>query len=110
MSDGLDLSKMFEVLRKAQGELARVEQELQRVVVEGAAGGGMVVARANGKHQLLSLHIEPQLLAGADAQMVEDLVLAAVNQAMARAGERAQQELAKVSGGLGFSLPGLFGQ
>lgn len=110
MSEGMNLSKMLDVLRKVQGEISRVEQELQRVIVEGSAGGGMVVARANGKHQLVSLQIDPQLLTDPDRQMLQDLVLAAVNQAMARAGERAQQEMAKISGGLGFSLPGLFGQ
>jgi hypothetical protein len=110
VSDGLDLSKMLDVLRKVQGEISRVDQELVRITVEGSAGGGMVVARANAKHQLLSIHIEPQLIAETEVQMLQDLVVAAVNQAMARAGERAQQELAKISGGLGFALPGLFGR
>lgn len=110
MSDGFDLGQMLEMLRKVQGDLSRVEQELVRLTVEGSAGGGMVVARANGKHQLLSIHVEPQLLVAGEAQMLEDLVVAAVNQALARATERAQQEMAKVTGGLGFALPGLLGR
>jgi DNA-binding protein YbaB len=68
----------------------------------------MVVARANGKHQLLSIRIEPELLEDPEQEMLQDLVVAAVNQAMKRAGEVAQQEMAKISGGLGFQLPGGF--
>lgn len=110
MTEGPDLGKMLDVLQKVQEELKRVEQELVRVTVEGSAGGGMVIARANGKHQLLSIEIEPELLAEPEVEMLQDLVVAAVNQAMDRAGEVAQREMAKISGGLGFELPGFFGR
>ena len=107
MSDGPDLSKMLETAQRMQQEISRVQQRLEGQRLEGSAGGGMVVAAVNGKQQLLSLRIEPQIVDPSDIEMLQDLVVAAVNQALARASELAQQEMSKITGGMMLKIPGI---
>ncbi len=87
--------KIRELMEKAKDEVAKIQ-------VEGAAGGGVVTAKANGKLELTGLHIDPKLLADGDAELLEDLVLAATNQALGKAREAAAQAL-----GGGMNLPDL---
>jgi len=122
MSDGGAPKGIEELLRTAgrlQAEVSRVRDELERRRVEGESGGGMVRCAVSGAGDLLSLAIDPALVAMAPAKgtpadeaaslkMLEDLVVAAVNQAVGRAREFAQQEMARVTGGLPMP-PGLFG-
>ncbi len=107
MSDGPDLSQMLQTAQKVQQELTRVQEGLARKQVEGSAGGGMVVATVNGKQQLLSIKIEREIIDADEAEMLQDLVVAAVNQALAKASELAQQEMAQITGGM-INIPGLF--
>lgn len=90
--------KIRESMEKAAESLAQLE-------VEGTAGGGSVVAKVNGKMEVLSVRIEPKLLADNDAELLEDLVLAAVNQALTKARESAAQQFSSLAGGL--PIPGL---
>lgn len=90
------------VLKKAkqlQEKLEATQAELEKLTIEGQAGGGMVVAVVNGKQELLSVKIDAEIL-DEDVEMVEDLVVAAVNQALSKAGEESQQRLSAVSGGM----------
>lgn len=93
------LQNVLNQARQVQEKLEAAQAELEKLEVEGQAGGGMVVARVSGKQELLSIRIDPQILKE-DVEMVEDLVVAAVNQAMGLAGEESQKRLAAVSGGL----------
>lgn len=122
MTDGGAPKSIEELLRTAgrlQAEAARVRDELERRRVEGESGGGMVRCAVSGAGDLLSLAIDPALVAmtpgkgdpaaeAASVKMIEDLVVAAVNQALGRARELAQQEMARLTGGLPMP-PGLFG-
>jgi len=102
--------QMGDLFKQAQGlqkKMAQVQEDLRTRVVEGAAGGGMVKAQVNGKLELVALTIEPEVVDPDDVDMLEDLVIAAVSQATKKAHEMAQQEMAKVTGGL--PVPGLFG-
>jgi DNA-binding YbaB/EbfC family protein len=82
--------------------------QLGNLEVEGDSGGGAVTARINGRMEMVSLRIDPKLLADGDAELLEDLVVSAVNAAMAKARESAAQSLASVAGGLPMGLiPGM---
>jgi DNA-binding YbaB/EbfC family protein len=102
-----DIQKM---LGQAQQMQAQMEQRLAATVVEATSGGGAVTVKMNGKKQVLSLKIDPSAVAGlgsnaADIEMLEDLVVAALNEASRRADESMQSGLSGMLGGLG--LPGL---
>ncbi len=109
MSDGKmpDLGSLMDLAQKLQGDVQRMQQELERRTCEASAGGGMVTAVVNGKYELVSLRIEKDAVDPDDVAMLQDLVVAAVNQAMAKMRDTAQQEMAKLTGGL--SIPGLPG-
>ena len=90
-------------MRKAQEMRVRFQQlqeELGGKVVEGSAGGGMVVAAANGRQELVSVRIEKEVVSPDDVGMLQDLIRAAVNDALARSKEMAAAEMAKVTGGI----------
>jgi len=92
---------------KIQETVRKATESLGQITVEGTAGGGVVTAKANGKLELISVRIDPKLLADGDTELLEDLVTAAVNQAFAKSREAAAQSLQSLTGGL--PLPGLSG-
>lgn len=100
-----DLGGLMQAAQRMQRELARIQEELGAKLVEASAGGGMVTATANGRLELVKLRIEPQVVDPRDVSMLQDLVVAAVNQALAKARDLAQAELQRATGGL--SVPGL---
>ena len=91
--------------QKLQEQMARMQDEIGKREVEATAGGGMVTVKANGKQELLSIKIDPEVINKDDAQMLEDLVLAACNEALRKSRDLVQQELGKLTGGL--KIPGL---
>jgi hypothetical protein len=107
MPDFPDFKGLLETAHRVQAEMARVKHELAAKTVEGEAGGGLVRCTASGKGDLVALEIDASLLgAQADKKMLEDLVVGAVNVALDRARELAQQDLARAAGGLPLP-PGL---
>jgi DNA-binding YbaB/EbfC family protein len=103
-----NLQALLQTAQRVQQELSKIQDELAQQTVEGSAGGGMVVAVANGRQQLVSVRIEREVVDPDEIGMLQDLVVAAVNQALAKAAELAQQEMSKVTGGLNMNLGGLF--
>jgi nucleoid-associated protein EbfC len=101
-----DLKGLLETAQRIGSEVARVRDELGAKTVEGETGGGLCRCTVNGKGEVLSLTIDPSILA--DKKMVEDLTVGAVNIALERARELAEADLARVTGGLPLP-PGLFG-
>lgn len=97
-----NLAKMAQQM---QAEMARAEQELQALRVEGSAGGGAVRAAVTGKLDLLSVTIDPEVVDPADVEMLQDLVVAAVGDALAQARRAGEERMARVTGGL--RLPGM---
>jgi DNA-binding YbaB/EbfC family protein len=91
--------------QKLQEQLAAVQEEVAKRKVDATAGGGMVTVEANGKQELVSIKIDREVINPDDAQMLEDLVLAACNEALRKSREMVQQELSKLTGGL--KIPGL---
>ncbi len=88
-----------------QAKLARMQEELRQRIVEATSGGGMVRVSCNGQQEIVSISIDPELLEEKDVEMLQDLILVAVNEALHRSREMAQEELAKITGGL--NIPGL---
>jgi DNA-binding YbaB/EbfC family protein len=91
--------------QRLQERLAAVQDEVAQRKVEATAGGGMVTVEANGKQEILSIKIDREVINPDDSQMLEDLVLAACNEALRKSKDMVQQELLKLTGGL--KIPGL---
>ena len=109
---GKSLTAMMKQAQKLQSSLMQVQEQLEQMTVEGVAGGGMVTAVSNGKQEILSIKIEREVVDPDDIEMLEDLIVAAVNQARERAQEVAEQETKKATAGLlphlgEFKIPGL---
>jgi hypothetical protein len=103
---------MMKQARVLQEKMAKMQEELGDKVVQSSVGGGMVVAEANGRQELLSIELEPEVVDPDDIEMLQDLIVAAVNDALKRAQEMAAEEMSKLTGGLqlpgGMKMPGLF--
>ncbi len=92
--------------QKMQAQISKVQEDIAKKKVEASAGGGMVTAVVNGNQELLELKINPEVMDPADVELLEEMVIGAVNQAMKTAGEMMNTEVEKITGGL--SIPGLF--
>lgn len=91
--------------QKLQAQLEAMKVEVGRREVEASAGGGMVTVKANGNQEILSIKLDPEVINPNDAQMLEDLILAATNEALRKAREMLSAEMGKLAGGL--KIPGL---
>ena len=104
-----DLNELMKMAQEAQNKLMQAQEDLDKVEVEGAAGGGMVKVRASAKGRIIAVEIDESLLQPSEKQMVEDLVAAAINDARAKADVAAQDAMRNVTGGLqlppGFKMP-----
>ena len=100
-----DINNILQQAQKMKSQLEKIQKELEDVEVEGSAGGGMVLVKVNGKQEVKSIKIEPEIL-DEDVEMLEDLVLAAINQAMSRSKQSAEEHMQKATGGLIGNLPG----
>jgi DNA-binding YbaB/EbfC family protein len=96
---------MMKQVQKMQAKMEEVQKELENKRVEGTSGGGMVKGVANGKQEILEIKIDPEVVNKEDVEMLEDLVLAAVNQAREKSVEIQNEEMAKLTGGL--KIPGM---
>jgi DNA-binding YbaB/EbfC family protein len=103
------IQQMLSRLRQVQEDLQR---QVNAVAVEASAGGGMVTVKMNGQKQIVDLRIEPDVFAGKDQEMLQDLIRAAVNEASRRVDEELANQLKNVAGGIpgiaGMKIPGLF--
>ncbi len=105
MANGMgDLFKQAQAL---QSKLAELQEQAERKTVEASAGGGMVTAVVNGKLHVLKINIDPQVVSSGDREMLQDLVQAAVNEAIRKAQQLMADEMSKLTGGL--KIPGLGG-
>ena len=96
---------MMKQAQKLQEQMMALQEEVGKKKVEATAGGGMVTVEANGKQEIVSIKIDPEVVSKDDVQMLEDLVLAACNEALRKSRELVQQEMGKITGGL--KIPGL---
>jgi nucleoid-associated protein EbfC len=101
-----DMAKMMKAAQEVQGKMAEMQAELERIVVIGESGAGLVKARATAKGELTGLDIDPSIFVASEKEVVEDLILAAIKDAQAKASERSQREMGKLTEGLGLP-PGM---
>ena len=99
---------MMKQAQKLQSEIKRIQDEMGEKTVEATAGGGMVTVVANGKQEIVSLKIDPEVVDKNDIEMLEDLIVAAVNESKRRSQEMMMSEISKLTGGLGLP-PGMLG-
>ena len=101
-----NMNQMMKQVKKMQEQMMKAQEELGNKTVEGSAGGGAVTVTANGHKKLTQIVIKPEAVDPEDVEMLQDLVLAAVNDALAKADELANQDMGKFTGGM--KIPGLF--
>jgi hypothetical protein len=99
------IGNMMKQAQKLQSKIFKLQEELADRTVETTVGGGMVKAVANGKQELLSIKIDPEVVDPNDVQMLEDLIVAAVNEVLKKSQEMVSEEMTKLTGG--FKIPGL---
>ena len=97
-----DMAKMMKQAQEMQGKMAQMQDDLDNIMVTGESGAGLVKATATAKGELKGLDIDPSIFNGDDKEVVEDLILAAIKDAQAKATQRAQEEMAKLTEGMGL--------
>ncbi len=103
----VDMGKIMKQARQLQEKMAKLQDELAKQTVEASTGGGMVKVVANGKREIQSIEISREVVNPDEIEMLQDLTLAAVNEALRKAEELAADEMAKIAGGLNLKLPGM---
>lgn len=98
------MNNMMKQVQKMQKEMARLQEEVEQRTVEASAGGGAVTVVASGKKEIISITIKPEVIDPEDVEMLQDLITAAVNEAIRQADEMISKEMGKITGGL--NLPG----
>lgn len=101
-----NIGNMMKQAQKMQERLAKMQGELAERTVEASSGGGMVTVVVNGSQELVSIKIDPEVINAQEADMLEDLVVAAVNEGLRKVREMMAEEMSKITGGL--KIPGLF--
>ncbi len=102
-----DLGSLMGLAQKLQGDVADMQAKLAHMECQASSGGGMVTATVNGQYQLVSIKLDKEVVNPEDVDMLNDLIVAAVNQAMIKMREMAQDEMSKITGGI--NIPGLSG-
>ena len=106
MGMGGNMQQLARQAQKLQQKMTEMQEELDTREYEASAGGGMVSVKVNGKKELLALSIKPEAVDPDDVEMLEDMVMAAINEALREATETTEREMGKLTGGM--SMPGLF--
>ena len=106
MGMGGNMQQLARQAQKLQQKMTEMQEELDAREYEASAGGGMVSVKVNGKKELLALSIKPEAVDPDDVEMLEDMVMAAINEALREATETTEREMGKLTGGM--SMPGLF--
>lgn len=103
---GGNMNNLMKQAQKLQKQMEEMREEIEKKTVEASSGGGAVTAVVSGKKEIIDIKIKPEVVDPDDVEMLQDLIIAAVNEAISKAGEMMEQEMAKVTGG--FNIPGLF--
>ncbi len=101
-----NIGKLMKQAQEMQAKMAKLQEELAHKEVEASSGGGMVTVKMNGQQEVLAINIDPEVFKEGDQEMLEDLVVAAVNEARRQSLDLAKEEMSKLTGGL--PIPGLF--
>ena len=105
MGGGMRQSDLMKQAQKMQQDMLKMQEELDAKTYSASAGGGVVTAEVNGKRELITLTIDPEAVDPDDVEMLQDMIVAAVNEAMKQADEASQELMGKMTGGLGGGFP-----
>ena len=100
-----DMGNLMKKAQQLQDKMVKMQEELEEKMVEASAGGGMVTVVANGKQEIISIKIDPEVVDSDDVEMLEDLIMAAVNEALDQARQMVNAEMTKLTGGV--KIPGI---
>ena len=103
---GGNMTQMLKQAKKMQEQMMKMQEEMEEKVYEASAGGGAVSVKINGKKEIQEINIKPEVVDPDDVEMLQDLIIAAVNEGMRKADESSADEMSKLTGGL--NIPGLF--
>ena len=103
---GMNMNKMLKQAQKMQEDMAKAQKELEEKEVEASVGGGAVTVKVNGKKEIIDIAMKPEVVDPDDIEMLQDLVISAVNEALRKVDEMQQSQMSKVTGGM--NIPGLF--
>ena len=103
----MGMANLQRMAQQMQQEMLRVQNELEATIVDGSAGGGVVTATVTGKQEVVSVTIDPSAVDPSDVEMLQDLVVAAVNEGIRAAQKMLAEEMGRFTGGLGIKLPGM---
>ena len=101
-----NMNNLMKQAKKMQDQMMKIQEELEEKTVEASAGGGVITAVANGSQEIVEIRIDPEAVDPEDVEMLQDLIMAAINEALRQADEMAQSEMGKLTGGMG--IPGMF--
>jgi DNA-binding YbaB/EbfC family protein len=103
-----NMGNLLKQAQQLQTKMAKLQEELEEKTVEASSGGGMVTVVVNGRQEILSINIEPEVIDPDDQEMLQDLILAAINDGLAKARNMVNEEMGKLTGGLNLpNIPGL---
>ena len=105
---GMNMKNMMKQVQQMQVKMAKLQEELAERTMDATAGGGVVKVTANGKQEIVDIKIDPSAVDPDDVEMLQDLILAATNEALRKVQEMNNNEMSKITGGLGINLPGMF--
>ncbi len=100
-----NMKNMMKQAQQLQNKMAKMQEEMAEKTIEASSGGGMIKVVANGKQEILSIHIEKEVVDPEDVEMLQDLILAAVNEALTQSQKMVSEEMSKLTGGM--NIPGL---
>lgn len=102
----MNINKLMKQAQQMQAQMAKMQEELEEKTIEATAGGGVVKVVVNGRQEFLDIKIDPEAVDPDDVEMLEDLILAAVNEALRKVQDMINQEMGKITGGM--NIPGMF--
>ncbi|MFQ5914102.1 MAG: YbaB/EbfC family nucleoid-associated protein [Nitrospinota bacterium] len=102
-----NMGNMMKQAQKIQADLQKLQEELGNRTIEGTSGGGMVKAVVTGKQEVVSIEVEKEVVDPEDIEMLQDLVMAAVNEALRKSRDMVTEEMTKLTGGINIQIPGL---
>ncbi len=102
----MNMNKLMKQAQQMQAKVTKMQEELEQKTIETSAGGGVVKVVVNGKQELLDIQIDPTAVDPEDVEMLEDLILAAVNEGMRKVADMVNHEMSKITGGM--NIPGMF--
>lgn len=104
----MNIQQIMKQAQKMQKKMEEMQAEVAKEVVEASAGGGMITVKVNGNQEVVEINIEKSVVDPEDVEMLQDLIVAAVNEGIKKSQEMVKDKMASITGGMGFNLPGMF--